>query len=71
MHQPAGISTLHGGFHTWGDPNIDVNPKHSYTSILRLRSTMKSPLVVGNPHMSYGLNLGWGGPIGDFIQFWR
>ena len=20
--------------------------------------------------MSYGLNLGWGGPIGDYIEFW-
>ena len=20
--------------------------------------------------MSYGLNLGWGGPIGDYIAFW-
>ena len=20
--------------------------------------------------MSYGLNLGWGGPIGDYIGFW-
>ena len=21
-------------------------------------------------HMIYGLNLGWGGPIGDYIGFW-
>ena len=21
-------------------------------------------------HMSYGPNLGWGGPIGDYIGFW-
>ena len=21
-------------------------------------------------YMSYGLNLGWGGPIGDYIGFW-
>ena len=21
--------------------------------------------------MSYGLNLGWGGPLGDYIGFWR
>ena len=21
-------------------------------------------------HMSYGLNLGWGGPIGDYVGFW-
>ena len=21
--------------------------------------------------MSYGLNLGWGGPIGDYIGFWK
>ena len=20
--------------------------------------------------MSYGLNLGWGGPIGDYVGFW-
>ena len=23
-----------------------------------------------SPCMSYGLNLGWGGPIGEYIRFW-
>ena len=32
-------------------------------------SILGSP-ILGNYHMSYGLNLGWGGSIGGCIGFW-
>ena len=31
--------------------------------------TPKGTIILTTTHMSYGLNLGWGGPMGEYIAF--
>ena len=34
------------------------------------RASGSDGVLLHRPYVNYGLNLGWGGPIGDYIRFW-
>ena len=41
-----------------------------YTGLNPTAAPAETVYIFRGAYMSYGLNLGWGGPIGDYIGFW-